>query len=235
MQDYTKPVTELATILITSSNFKDIDTESRTLGLERSSEPHVAYSAATVDRDQVEFMQDDPSSYYYEQMKQPDRSFGECHAIFGTLKGQGLIERYSVYRRVTIDKQGEPAPHQEHTIGAELAVADIRVGKDLNGHKGIVHGGIISLLIDDTFGWGYEAMGRLNGKSFGDEDFPIVVTANLNVDFRIPLPANSHLIIRVYHEKTDRRKIYFSARVKSHDGSALYCEAKSLFVMLKHM
>ena len=153
MQDYTKPVTELATILITSSNFKDIDTESRTLGLERSSEPHVAYSAATVDRDQVEFMQDDPSSYYYEQMKQPDRSFGEFHAIFGTLKGQGLIERYSVYRRVTIDKQGEPAPHQEHTIGAELAVADIRVGKDLNGHKGIVHGGIISLLIDDTFGW----------------------------------------------------------------------------------
>ena len=82
---------------------------------------------------------------------------------------------------------------------------------------------------------GYEAMGRLNGKSFGDEDFPIVVTANLNVDFRIPLPANSHFIIRVYHEKTDRRKIYFSARVKSHDGSVLYCEAKSLFVMLKHM
>jgi len=187
-----------------------------------------------VDRDQTEVVtSEDPSSYYYEQLKQPERSFAESHAIFGTLKGQDLIERYNVYRRVNVDQKGNPTPYQNSPMGEEIAVADIRVGKDLNGHTDIVHGGIISLLIDDTFGWGYEAMVNRNGKSYGDEDVPIVVTANLNVDFRNPLPANSNFVIRIFHEKTDRRKLYFRARIESHDGSVLYCEAKSLFIMLK--
>ena len=190
----------------------------------------VACEAATmVGEEQLTFIQDDPSSYYYERMEQPEGTLAESHAIFGTLRGPGLIERYTVYRRVKIDEK----TFQGKNPTGELAVADIRVGKDLNGHKGIVHGGIISLLIDDTFGWGYEAMGRLKGKTYGDDDFPIVVTANLNIDFRNPLPANSDFVIRVFHERTDRRKIYFRARLESHDGSVLYCEAKSLFIMLK--
>jgi acyl-coenzyme A thioesterase PaaI-like protein len=79
----------------------------------------------------------------------------------------------------------------------------------------------------------YQAMGLSQGKSFGDEDFPIVVTANLTVNYRSPLPAGSDVVIRVRHEKTEGRKIYVSARMESHDGSVLYSEATALFITVK--
>jgi acyl-coenzyme A thioesterase PaaI-like protein len=40
------------------------------------------------------------------------------------------------------------------TASTEVCVADVRIGEKLNGHDNIVHGGIISLMLDDTFGWG---------------------------------------------------------------------------------
>ena len=64
-------------------------------------------------------------------------------------------------------------------------------------------------------------------------DLPYVVTANLTVNYRAPLPAGSNVVIRVRHEKTDGRKIYFSARMESYDGSVLYSEATALFITVK--
>jgi acyl-coenzyme A thioesterase PaaI-like protein len=175
----------------------------------------------------------DPTTYYYEKMAEPPQNFAESHAIFGALRKPGYVERYTAYRRVHVastkdieDMQTGPCS----TKNQEVCVADIRIGKDLNGHEGIVHGGIISLMIDDTFGWGYQAMGLAQGKSYGDKDFPMVVTANLSVNYRAPLPAESNVVIRVRHENTDGRKITMSARLESHDGSILYSEATALFI-----
>ncbi len=64
-------------------------------------------------------------------------------------------------------------------------------------------------------------------------DLPYVVTANLTVNYRAPLPAGSNVVIRVRHEKKDGRKIYFSARMESHDGSVLYSEATALFITVQ--
>jgi len=175
----------------------------------------------------------DPTTYYYEMMADPDQNFAQSHAIFGALRKPGCVERYNAYRlvRVPSSKDKEDSVTEPFsTINQEVCVADIRIGKDLNGHVGIVHGGIISLMIDDTFGWGYQAMGLAQGKSYGDEDFPIVVTANLSVNYRAPLPAESNVVIRVRHDNTDGRKIYMSARMESYDGSILYSEATALFI-----
>eukprot|EP00551_Chaetoceros_affinis_P005639 CAMPEP_0203677068 /NCGR_PEP_ID=MMETSP0090-20130426/27003_1 /ASSEMBLY_ACC=CAM_ASM_001088 /TAXON_ID=426623 /ORGANISM="Chaetoceros affinis, Strain CCMP159" /LENGTH=347 /DNA_ID=CAMNT_0050543857 /DNA_START=44 /DNA_END=1088 /DNA_ORIENTATION=+ len=196
-----------------------------------------------------------PSSYYYQKMEEPPRSMVESHAIFGPLKKKGHVERYNVYRLVPNDvdadvidvgdKRGSNNSEKDEEQKQEIAVADIRFGKYLNGHDGIVHGGIISLLLDDAFGWGYEAMERFtntsnendNNSSSSNSSPPqnvvaMAVTANLNVDYRNPLPAESDVVVRIYHDRSEGRKVYLSARMESYDGSVLYSEATALYIKL---
>jgi acyl-coenzyme A thioesterase PaaI-like protein len=78
-------------------------------------------------------------------------------AVHDTLQGQGLIEEYQVYRK---------------DDDAEITCI-VRFGNKLNGHPGIVHGGIISTTIDNTFGWLFIAL-----------NYPSAFTANMSVNFR---------------------------------------------------
>eukprot|EP00554_Chaetoceros_debilis_P003747 CAMPEP_0194088020 /NCGR_PEP_ID=MMETSP0149-20130528/27512_1 /TAXON_ID=122233 /ORGANISM="Chaetoceros debilis, Strain MM31A-1" /LENGTH=236 /DNA_ID=CAMNT_0038771577 /DNA_START=453 /DNA_END=1163 /DNA_ORIENTATION=+ len=172
---------------------------------------------------------DDPTTYYYEKMEHPTRSQAESHAIFGTLRGNKLIERYNHYRKVSTVENSHSIPLSSME---EIMVADIRIGKGLNGHTGIVHGGIISLLLDDSLGWGCNAMALRMGKSFGDDDFPLAVTANLNINYRAPLPEETDSVIRVYYDKAEGRKIFLNARMESYDGSILYSEATVLYITI---
>lgn len=186
---------------------------------------------------------DEDSTYYYEKMKDPPRNLVDGHAIFGALLKPGYIERYDTYRRVPLAKDGlsllDKSAEKDATSGSkEVCVADVRIGESLNGHAGIVHGGIISLILDDTLGWGYEALqlsSRDGSSAAGsDEDeYSLVVTANLTVNYRKPLRAGSNFVVRVCHEKTEGRKIYFTARIESYDGKTLYAEASSLFLKVK--
>lgn len=178
----------------------------------------------------------DPSTYIYEKLELPSRSEAKSHAIFGTLFGSGLIERYDLYRRVDIAPK--PSSSNVESGPKEVAVATIRIGKHLNGHRGIVHGGIISLLFDDAMGWGYDVLVKQTLENIVDntenkQKFRKIVTANLNIDFRSPLKEETSVVIRVYHVRTERRKVFFNARMESNDGKILYSEAKALFIMLK--
>lgn len=83
--------------------------------------------------------------------------FCEGNAVHETLGGHGLIEEYCVYR-----KAGDP----------EITCI-VSFGDKVNGHPGIVHGGIISTVFDNTFGWLFTIL-----------DYPSSFTANLNVNFR---------------------------------------------------
>jgi len=175
----------------------------------------------------------DPSHDYYERVHPPDRSQTESHAIFGPLLGEGRIERYNFYRRIHADKESLQSNHNgdEGAEPVEVAVGDVQLGNKVNGHKGIVHGGIISLVFDDAMGWGYEAL--LMSDPALDSDETRIVTANLNIDYRAPLMEDSRAVVRVYYVRSEGRKIYFRARLESHDGETLYAEATSLFVKLR--
>ena len=179
----------------------------------------------------------DPSSHHdhYERVHPPDRSQTESHAIFGPLLGEGRIERYNFYRRVhhPVDS-AKLQPNHNSAVGAEpieVAVGDVQLGNKVNGHEGIVHEGIISLIFDDAMGWGYEAL--LMSDADLDADMTKIVTANLNIDYRAPLMEDSRAAVRVYYVRSEGRKIYFQARLESHDGETLYAEATSLFVKLR--
>jgi hypothetical protein len=59
------------------------------------------------------------------------------HALHDTLKGEGLIEKYQVYKSNTDDE----------------ILCVITLGGKINGHPKIVHGGITAMLFDNSFGW----------------------------------------------------------------------------------
>jgi len=169
--------------------------------------------------------------YYYlkRELKDSERPLLDSHAVFGALLDDGLIERFNVYQRVS----ATGAKQLEHSASSkrEMVVADIKLGTRLNGHGGIVHGGIVSLLFDEAMGWAHECLEE-EGVLRIDDSSTIAVTANLTVDFRAPFRQDSEAVIRVYHEETKGRKIFFSATLESKDGTVLFAEAKSLFILI---
>jgi len=187
------------------------------------------------------------SSTIYEKMESPIVPL-KSH-VFHTLQRPGLIERYDVYRSIESSSSSKNSSTSGGSSssstnsssssssvgnGRELVMANIQLGTNLNGHDGIVHGGIISLLFDETFGWGtYYHLAQSLHKNYTDTDLPVAVTANLSVNFRAPLPAERIVVIRIYYERTEGRKIYLNGRMESSDGSVLYSNSNALFITMK--
>jgi len=187
---------------------------------------------ATDDANLIWKVEGDDASYYYERVPLPDRTEHSSHVIFGQLLKPGLIDRYEVYRRVNTTTNGDTNTtltntnnEQQHITLDEIVVGVLHFGQNLNGHDGIVHGGVVSLLFDDAMGFAYEAMG-----------IKMAFTANLVLNFRKPVPAGCKALLRVYHSKqphegTSSRKVYFEAQLTSLDGETLYAEGTSLYII----
>lgn len=92
----------------------------------------------------------------------------EKNAIHGTLNGDHGIARYEVYQK------GD----------AQEIACIVHIGEKLCGHPGIVHGGIISAIFDNTFGWLFLTL----------KEKP-AFTANLNINFRKPVYANTSAVV----------------------------------------
>lgn len=146
----------------------------------------------------------------YDRMVIPMRGALSGHVIYGTLLGNNLIEKYEIWKRRSLEEDGN------------IVLSFLTFGSSLNGHSGIVHGGILSLIFDDVFGLGYEALGVTHA-----------VTANLNVDYRAPVPQNSKVRIAVQLIGKEGRKLYWKAQMTSMDQETLYAEATSLYIIPK--
>ena len=167
--------------------------------------------------------------YYYMKLMDSSKidrtnSLLDSHAVYGALCREGLIERFDVYQRVSLESEDQ----QTQPTG-ELVVVDIKVGTKLNGHDRIVHGGILSLLFDEAIGCACEC---LREKQDDGIDLP-AVTAYLTVDFHSPFSEGSEAVIRVSHNESVGRKMYFSATLESKDGIVVFAEARSMFVLLR--
>jgi hypothetical protein len=123
----------------------------------------------------------------------------------------------------------------------------IKFGSSLNGHPGIVHGGITALLFDNSFGWLFFA-----------RSIPVGVTANLSVNYRAPVSdspmkmtvllhlfsrlvissctfqvmASTYAILSAKVDRIEGRKLFFSATLDSDSGVRL-ADATSLFISRK--
>ena len=165
----------------------------------------------------------DLSRYYVEVNNVPPPPFDlSRHPIYGYLKSQNRIESMRIYncRNATI--------HSSSGSKLPVCICLIKLGPYLEGHQGIVHGGVLSMLIDEVIGLGCEALGDgLQGLAF---------TANLNINYRNPCPVCYEIRTSVYLQKYDGgRKLKWTCVVESSDQKTLYCEATSLFLLSKEM
>ena len=219
-----------------------------------------AHNENTVDastHEQTELMYDGEE---YVLMPIPDRGKVSSHAIHGTLFKECCIERYDVYRRKR--RQRDPAEisndtangNATHVTNLADVVAIVAVGSDLDGHNNIVHGGIMALLIDDVLGFGYfavllqedELKKDTNNDNNGTTTSALIpdvvaVTANLNINYRAPVPSNSIVVVEatlVPNEESngtrrEKNKFNWNVKVMSLDRSTTYCQATSLYVIPK--
>ena len=134
-----------------------------------------------------------------------------------------MLEAYDVYKPK--DFVAPLADGEE--INLLVMVAKVNFGTKLNGHGGVVHGGIMSLMFDDSMGWGCDLV-LPEGKT--------PVTANLNVDFRKPCLEGTKVLVQVILERWEGRKLFWKARMVDADSTGeeiLYAEATSLYIVLK--
>jgi acyl-coenzyme A thioesterase PaaI-like protein len=159
----------------------------------------------------------------FERVLPVARYANEKHVIHGTLKGDTMLQAYEVYkpkdRAVPIDDGSE--------LNILVLVAKVDFGSHLNGHGGLVHGGIMGLMFDDLTGWGC------------DQILPVTkipVTANLSVNYRAPCKAGSKVRIEAILEKWDGRKLFWKARMvgdNDESNEIVYAEATALYIILK--
>ena len=97
----------------------------------------------------------------------------------------------------------------------------LEIGDGLNGHPKIVHGGLTAVIMDEVLWAAHFNATKLSG-----------FTANLSVDYRAPMPADSTLLARAWLEKVDGRKRWLKGTIQGPDG-VVYGEATALFLLLK--
>lgn len=102
------------------------------------------------------------------------------------------------------------------------------LGEDLCGHAGIIHGGMLATLMDESMGrCGLAALPNRMG-----------FTARLTVDFRKPVKAGSYILIKAEVVKTEGRKAWVKGRIEGlEDGKKegdVLVEAEALFIEPKN-
>ena len=98
------------------------------------------------------------------------------------------------------------------------------LGSDLCGHPGIVHGGMLATLLDE--GLARACFSALPNK--------VGVTANLNINYRVPCPGNSYIVLKAETTKVEGRKAWVKGWIELLDehgeSGTKIAEAEALFI-----
>ena len=137
-------------------------------------------------------------------------SIREHHLTGGALAGEGRLEI-------------PPLQFVEGDDG-KSAITIFYIGSDLCGHRGFVHGGAMATLLD-------EALARCCFQALPNK---VGMTANLNINYRRPLPAGSFAVIRCKTTRVEGRKAWVEGTLENLCGEGeervVYCEADALFI-----
>ncbi|XP_040900722.1 acyl-coenzyme A thioesterase THEM4 isoform X3 [Toxotes jaculatrix] len=102
----------------------------------------------------------------------------------------------------------------------DRCVCIFQAGHLLEGPPGHVHGGAIATMIDTVTGTHASLLSAP------------VMTANLNINYRNPIPLGSTVLIESCLDAKEGRKTFISCKVSSTDGSKLHTEATALFLSI---
>ncbi|KAH9856852.1 Thioesterase/thiol ester dehydrase-isomerase [Lenzites betulinus] len=126
----------------------------------------------------------------------------------GTLKGPGKLAL-------------PPLVRSRHDVTENWTF--IHVGRALCGHEGVVHGGLLATLLD-------ESLARVAILNLPEK---VGVTATLNISYKAPTLAHQFIVIKVKLDEAKGRKARVSATVEDMDGKVL-AEANALFVQPRY-
>ncbi|KAK0194390.1 Thioesterase/thiol ester dehydrase-isomerase [Armillaria mellea] len=99
----------------------------------------------------------------------------------------------------------------------------VHLGRSLCGHDGIIHGGLLATLLD-------ESLGRLAIVNLPEK---VGVTATLSLTYKAPTIADQFVVIKTSLHKLQGRKINVTGRIEDLEGKTLV-EASALFVQPKY-
>jgi len=167
-------------------------------------------------------------------------SGGSSHAIFETLGAKtNALRAYRIYSK---------------RDGSEI-VAIARLGAcGLDGHRGIVHGGVTALLFDNTFGWANavsklheegdlaSVLSHLEGKDDENKDPDATTeqknsqarfgyTANLAVNYRSPVFADTAVQLRCKLDVVEGRKRKLVGTMEDLNSGRHLSDATALFIV----
>ena len=116
-------------------------------------------------------------------------------------------------------------PHELDGDSPKSAIILIKLGNFVDGHNGIVHGGLVSAIIDEMFGALFFKANTHNKSIHG-------VTANLNINYRKPVKPNKWIIWFGAIEKVENRKTFLMAKIFNMNLELL-ADSTCLFVVPK--
>ncbi|RPD72257.1 Thioesterase/thiol ester dehydrase-isomerase [Lentinus tigrinus ALCF2SS1-7] len=99
----------------------------------------------------------------------------------------------------------------------------IHVGRALCGHEGVIHGGLLATLLDET-------LARVALLNLPEK---VGVTASLNINYKAPTRADQFIVIKVKLDEAQGRKARVSGTVEDMAGTVLV-EANALFVQPRY-
>ncbi|KAF9482936.1 Thioesterase/thiol ester dehydrase-isomerase [Pholiota conissans] len=103
------------------------------------------------------------------------------------------------------------------------SVVFIHLGRGLCGHDGIIHGGLLATLLDETLA--RTAISNLPEK--------VGVTATLSLNYRAPTMADQFVVIKTQIQEVKGRKATVTGRVEDLMGTVLV-EASAMFVQPRY-
>ena len=105
-----------------------------------------------------------------------------------------------------------------YTTAPGTCRAELIISSDYQGYPGVVHGGILASILDET-----------GGRAHMDEPNHFMVTAQLNVRYRKPVPTETYLVVIGTAGKSRGRVSHAHSEIQNLEGEVL-AEAELVLV-----
>ena len=97
----------------------------------------------------------------------------------------------------------------EQDDARQRIVGRFRLGEEYQGGSGFLHGGIIALILDEVM----SKTVRFHGQN--------AVTAELRVEYKKPIRANTEIVVEGFVTRRDGRQLYHEGEIRNEAGDLL--------------
>jgi uncharacterized protein (TIGR00369 family) len=97
----------------------------------------------------------------------------------------------------------------EQDDARQRIVGRFRLGEEYQGGSGFLHGGIIALILDEVM----SKTVRFHGQN--------AVTAELRVEYKKPIRANTEIVVEGFVTRRDGRQLYHEGEIRNEAGELL--------------